>query len=577
MKEQMRWFHRVRPLMIMLLHRGAEKSRLNSEFEFHLEQQTAEYMSQGMGPEEARLAAIRLFGNPAVLDEQTRSEWGWNWIEGLWRDLRYGCRTLLRTPGFSLMAILVMALGIGATTSLFTIVRSVLLRPLPFRDPDKLVMLYEHFRQQPENPYNVVAPADFRDWRAQTHGFEDMGAWRWWAGHISGEHGESPEVVAGAGGSWNLFSLLGVQPVFGRTFTPDEDRFGGNDVVLLSWSLFQSRFNGDEQIVGKSVQIDSKLFTVIGVLPAWFSYPDPQVKVWIPYTPIFMPEEFRPDHHQSHVIARLKNKQSAAGALKEVSALQYQIHMQNQGKPVAEDVVMRPMIEDVTQDAKTPLIVLMCAVGCMLLIACLNVSNLLVARSAARRKEVAIRGALGGSRWKLVQEQMTESLLIAVAGGAVGWMLSISATQWLATHWHDLPRADAIRVDGSVLAFSVAVVLTTALLAGLVPAISSTGKSLLGTLQDSARSVGGSVSRATLRKVLLSAEIALTVVLLISAGLLFRSFIHLRTSDLGCETNNVLTVRFGLPEKKYDTAAKVLGFHEALMARVRTLPGVKAA
>jgi len=213
----------------------------------------------------------------------------------------------------------------------------------------------------------------------------------------------------------------------------------------------------------------------------------------------------------------------------------------------------------------------------MLLIACLNVSNLLVARSAARRKEVAIRGALGGSRWKLIQEQMTESLLIAVAGGAVGWALSALATQWLATHWRDLPRADAIRVDGSVSAFAIAIVLLTALFSGLVPAISSTGKSLLGALQDSARSIGGSVSRAALRKALLTAEIALTVILLISAGLLFRSFIHLRTSDLGCVTDNVLTVRFGLPEKKYDTPEKVLAFHEALLGRVRSLPGVKAA
>jgi predicted permease len=573
----MRWFHRLQMFWLMLFDRKREAARLNQELAFHLEQQMAENVSLGMNAEEARRQAMLRFGNPAVLNEETRSTWSGHWFEGVWRDLRYGLRTLARTPGFSLMAILVMALGIGATTSLFTLVRSVLLRPLPFREPDKLVMLYEHFRQQPESPYNVVAPADFRDWRAQTHGFQDMGAWRWWAGHISGEHGESPEVVVGAGGSWNLFSLLGVQPAFGRTFTPDEDRFGGNDVVLLSWSLFQSRFNGDRQIVGKAVQIDSKPYTVVGVLPAWFSYPDPTVRVWIPYTPTFMPEEFQPDHHQSRVIARLKSSQSAEAAVKEVSALQYQIHMQNQGKPVAEDVILRPMIEDVTQDAKTPLIVLMCSVGCMLLIACLNVSNLLVARSAARRKEVAIRGALGGSRWKLVQEQMIESLLIAVAGGGVGWVLSISATRWLATHWRDLPRADAIRVDGPVLVFSIAVVLATALLAGLVPAISSTGKSLLGALQDSARSIGGSVSRAALRKVLLSAEIALTVVLLISAGLLFRSFINLRTSDLGCVTDNVLTVRFGLPVKRYDTPVKVLAFHEALMARVRSLPGVKAA
>ena len=209
----------------------------------------------------------------------------------------------------SATAVLVMALGIGATTSLFTIVRSVLLKPLPFREPDKLVMLYEHYRQQSAYPYNVVSPTDFRDWRAQTHGFQDMGAWRWWAGHISTMQGEMPEVVTGAGGSWNLFSVLGVQPVFGRTFTPDEDRFGANDVVMLSWSLFQSRFSGDKSIVGKQVRIDSKPYTVVGVLPAWFTYPDPAVKVWIPYTPIFMPEEFRPDNHQSHVVARLKDKQ----------------------------------------------------------------------------------------------------------------------------------------------------------------------------------------------------------------------------------------------------------------------------
>ncbi|HZU31855.1 MAG TPA: ABC transporter permease, partial [Candidatus Angelobacter sp.] len=497
----MRLWQRFQMAMLMLFHRQSEKQRLNNELQFHLEQQTAENIEAGMDPEQARLAALRLFGNPMVLREEAQSFWSWNSLEGFWRDLRYGTRTLLRTPGFALTAILVMALGIGATTALFTIVRSVLLRPLPFRDPDKLVMLYEHFRES-QSPYNQVSPTDFRDWREKTHGFEDMGAWRWWAGHISTMQGEMPEVVYGAGGSWNLFSVLGVQPVFGRTFTPDEDRFGGNDVVMLTWNLFQSRFNGDKSIVGKQVRMDSKPFTVVGVLPAWFTYPDPEVKVWLPHTPVFTPEEFQPDNHWSYVVARLKDKQSATAALKEVSALQYQIHMQNQGKPVAEDVVMRPMIDDVVQDAKTPLIVLMCSVGCMLLIACLNVSNLLVARGAARRKEVAIRGALGGSRWKLIQEQMTESLLISIAGGAVGWGISVLATKWLATHWNDLPRADAIRVDGSVSAFAIAIVLLTALFAGLAPAISSTGKSLLGALQDSARSIGGSVSRASLRKVL---------------------------------------------------------------------------
>lgn len=573
----MRWVQQLRMSLLMLFRRNNEKARLQAELDFHLQQQIAENVAGGMDPEEARFAALRLFGNPALLREEAGDTWSWNWLESLWRDLRYGLRTLSRAPGFSITAILVMALGIGATTSLFTIVRSVLLKPLPFRDPDRLVMLYEHNRQDKQYPYNVVSPADFRDWRAQTHGFEDMGAWRWWGCVLSGMRGEYPEVEGAAASSWNLFAVMGVEPVLGRTFTEEEDQFEANDVVMLSWSLFQSRYGGDKAIVGKLVRIDSKPYTVVGVLPAWFSYPDPSVKLWVPYLPTFMPDEIRPEHHQSHVVARMKDERSALAALKEVSALQYQIHMQNLGKPVAEDVVSRPMIADVVQDIKTPLIVLMCAVGCMLLIACLNVSNLLVARGAARRREVAIRGALGGSRWKLIQEQMAESLLISVAGGMLGLTLSLSATKWLATHWSDLPRADAVRFDGTVLAFAIAIIFLTALLAGLVPAISSTAKGILGALQDSARSIGGSASRAALRKVLLSAEIALTLVLLISAGLLFRSFIHLRTSDLGCVTDHVLTLRYGLPEKQYDKAEKVMAFHEGLLERVRSLPGVRAA
>ena len=215
--------------------------------------------------------------------------------------------------------------------------------------------------------------------------------------------------------------------------------------------------------------------------------------------------------------------------------------------------------------------------GCVLLIACLNVSNLLVARGAAKRKEIAVRGALGGSRLTLIREQLTESLLLCFAGGSLGLLLSLLTTQWLAGHWQALPRAEAIHVDGAVLGFSIALVFLTALLAGLLPAISSTGKGVFVTLQESSRSVGGSVSRTMLRKILLTAEIALTVVLLISAGLLFKSFLHLRTSDLGCATDGVLTINYGLPEKQYDTREKVVAFHESLLERVRRLPGVRAA
>jgi predicted permease len=578
----MRFFDRFRMAVMTLFHRKGETQRLNDELQFHLQQQTVENISQGMSKDEARSAAMRTFGNPTLLRDQTRAQWRWNGLEKFIRDLRYGARTLSRSPGFATIAILVMALGIGATASLFTIVNAVLLKPLPFPDPGRLVMIYEHFRAATDNVggfnYNVVSPADFNDWRQHTNSFQDMAAWRHYGFNLTGEHAELPEVVKAAGGSWNLFSVLGVPLAQGRSFAPQEDQPGANHVAILSWSLYQRRFNGDPSILGKQIRLDSVPYVIVGVLPRWFTYPDPSIQLWVPYASTFPPEIYvRHDMHGSYVIARLRPGVSAAAAIKPVSALQYRLHLANMSAPVAEDAVTRPMIDDVVKDVETPLIVLLCAVGCMLLIACLNVSNLLVARGAARRKEVAVRGALGGSRGTLILEQMTESLLICLVGGGLGLVLSLLATRWLAAHLPDLPRAESVHVDGAVLAFSVALSLLTAAIAGLLPAISSTGKGVFAALKDSSQSVGGSASRATLRKALLTAEIALTVVLLIAAGLLFKSFLHLRTANLGCATDHVLTMQYGLPEKQYDTPAKIIAFHESLLERVRALPGVRAA
>lgn len=575
----MRWMDQFRMAVLMLFRRQQQSTGLNDELAFHLDHQVKENMARGMGPEEARYAALRTFGNPTQLREEARSSWSWNWLEKFLRDLHYGARTLKRSPGFSLTAILVMALGIGATTSLFTIVRSVLLKPLPFRDPDNLVMVYEHFREATGGDgFNVVSPGDFNDWRKQTHGFEDMAAWHYDGFDLTGEHQELPEVVRAAAGSWNLFSLLGTPMALGRTFRPEEDQVGANHVVILSWSLFQRRFGGDSSVIGKQMRLDTTPYEVIGVLPRWFTYPDARIQLWVPYASTFDAKAFaRHDMHQSRVVARLRPGTSAASAINEVGALQYRIHLAHAVEPVAEEVRLRPILNDVTQQVKTPLIVLLCAVGCMLLIACLNVSNLLVARSAARRKELAVRGALGGTRLILIGEQMAESLLICATGGTLGLLLSFLATRWLAGHWSALPRADAIHLDATVLAFAIGLVFLTAMLAGLLPAISSTGAGIFAGLQESSRSIGGSLARATLRKTLLTVEIALTVILLISAGLLFKSFLHLRTANLGCATDNVLTMKYGLPEKQYDTREKVIAFHESLLERVRRLPGVRAA
>ena len=554
---------------------------LERELRSDLELEEEEQRENGLTPREARYAALRAFGNLTLTREHTRAVWRWNRLENLIRDLRISVRKLFRSPGFSMMAVLVMALCIGAATSLFTVVRSVLLRPLPFRDPARLVMVFDHFRDPTMNAqgfnYNSVAPADYYDWRKQTRGFEDMAAWRYWQFNLTGEKGELPELVGARGGSWNLFPLLGVNAAIGRTFTESEDRPDGT-AVMLSWSLFERRFGGDASVVGRQIHLDGKPYTVVGVLPKWFTWPDAKVQLWVPYASGLPPDLLtHHDFHFTRVVARLRPDVSLASALSQIGTVQYQLHMQNLHAPVAEDVASKTLIEDLGQDVKKPLIILLYAVACMVLIGCLNVANLTVARSAARQKEIAIRSALGARRITLIRVQLMESLLISIAGGAAGVLLSFAATQWLVATWKDLPSAQHIHTDGVVLAFACALIVAAALLAGLLPAISSTSKSAIAALQASSRSAAGSQSRTVLRKTLLTVEIAATVVLLIAAGLLLKSFLRLRTTDIGCAIDNVLTIGYSLPAKKYDSSEKKNAFNEALLERVRALPGVRAA
>jgi predicted permease len=554
---------------------------LQEELIFHLAEETIENTARGMTVGEAERQARIKFGNPQLVRETMWEQNTISSLEKVERDLKYASRTLVRTPGFSIIAILVMALCIGATTSVFTVVRSVLLRPLPFRDPGQLVMIYEHFRTSDMNQesfnYNEVSPPDYYDWRAQTHGFEDMAAWRWWQFDLSGQRGELPELVPAAAATWNFFPLLRVQPALGRTFSESEDREDG-DFVLLTWSIFERRFAADPGIIGRQIHLDGKPYTVVGVLPKQFSYPDATVQVWVPFQSVFRPGGIRHrEYHQTYVVARLRPGVSLASAIGQVEAVQYRLHMQYLNLSVAEDVAPRTLIDDLARDVKKPLAVLMYAVACMLLIGCLNVANLLVARGAARQKEMAIRTALGGQRLALVRQQMAECLLICFAGGVAGVLLSLAATRWLASTWKDLPSAQSIHVDGVVLGFGCGLVFAAALLAGLLPAISSTGKAVLAALRASSRTYGGSLSRTALRKTLLTIEIAVTVVLLIAAGLLLKSFFLLRTADIGCATDDLLTIRYSLPPREYDNPEKVNTFNETLLERLRAVPGVHAA
>jgi predicted permease len=566
---------------LRFFRRKRSDAELQDEIETFLTEETADNEARGMSPGEAWRQARVKFGNAQRVRESLWTQNSPLLLTHVGHDVKYAFRTLSRTPGFSIIALAVMALCIGAATSLFTIVRSVLLRPLPFRDPDQLVMLYEHHREAEASTgdftYNPVAPADFYDWRSKTHGFEDMAIMRYAGYSLTGERGELPESIRAAAGSWNLFQLLGARPALGRTFSESEDR-PGNTVVMLSWSVFQRRFAGDAKIVGRQVHLDGRPYTVVGVLPSWFTYPDVGIQLWVPYqtnsTLEFLQHH---DYHQSQVVARLRPDVSLASALAQVGAVQYQLHLQYPHDPVNEDVAPRSLNEDLAGNVKKPLELMLCAVGCMLLIGCLNVSNLLVARGAARQKEVAIRSALGAQRATLIREQLTESLLICAAGGLGGILLSVLATKFLAHAWRDLPTAQSIHLDGTVIAFACVLMFAAALIAGLLPALSTTGKNMLKALQTSARTGSSSVSRTALRKSLLTIEIGITVVLLVAAGLLLKSFLRLRSADVGCVTENTLTLQYSLPEKKYNTPEKVNAFNEALLEQVRSIPGVRAA
>jgi predicted permease len=560
------------------LSRKRSDTELQAEIEAYLAQEMADNEARGMRPEDARRQARIKLGNAQSVREQLWIQNSPRALTDIGRDVKYGFRTLSRTPGFSIVAVALMALCIGAATSMFTIVRSILLRPLPFRDPGRLVMVYEHHRGAAGNTNDsLVAPADFYDWRSRTHGFEDMAIMAYAGYNLTGERGELPEAVRAATGSWNLFSLLGVKPALGRTFTEAEDR-PGNTVVVLTWAAFQRRFAGDAGILGRQVHLDSRAFTVVGVLPSWFAYPDAGIQLWVPYKADAMPELLQHhDWHQSQVIARLRPEVSLASALAQVSAVQYQLHQQYPRDPVNEEVAPRSLNQDLAGNVKRPLQLMLSAAGCMLLIGCLNVSNLLVARSAARQKEVAIRGALGAQRATLIRGQLTESALICAAGGLGGILLSVLATKWIAHVWKDLPTAQSIHLDSAVIALACGLMFAAALIAGLLPALSTTGKSMLKALPASARTGASSVSRTTLRKSLLIVEIGITVVLLVAAGLLVKSFLQLRSADIGCVTENLLTLKYSLPEKKYDTPQKVNAFNEALLERVRSIPGVRAA
>ncbi len=553
---------------------------LERELRSDLELEEEEQRESGISADEVRHAALRAFGNPALIREQTHAVWAWNWLASLSRDLRFCLRTLRRAPGFTVIAVTVMALGVGANVALFTVVRSVLLRPLPFQNPERLVMLYEAGgHEEDTNGSNLVSGGMYAEWKKQNRSYSSLALAQSILVGLSGSGGQLPEKLKSALFSWEMLRTLGVRPALGRDFMQDDDSPAANGTVLLSWGLWKRRFGGNPATLGKTIELDSQPYTVIGVMPAWFNFPDASTQLW---TPVYhdKPEDTMNSHsdHMFRVVGRLKSGVSAEQGMADLSIISQRIHNEHLNDPfVFRSAKSRPLLEHIVGEIKKPLYVLLEATCCLLLIACLNVANLLVARAATRRKEMAIRTALGGGWLRLMRERLMECLMLSAAAGVLGLFLALAALQWVTRTRQEMSRVESIHIDGVVAAFTVGVIVLCTLFSLLTAVFSTSDKRILSALHEKSGSVSGGRVQAKLRKVLLTLEVGLTVILLTGAGLLLKSYERLRSADMGCVTQNVITMHLGLPDARYATPALRANFYDRLLERVRALPGVEAA
>jgi putative ABC transport system permease protein len=491
-------------------------------------------------------------------------------METLSQDVRYGLRMLLKNPGFTAVAVIVLALGIGATVAIFSVVNTVLLRPLPYDEPDRLMVLRE--TKLPQFPEFSVSPGNFLDWQKQNTVFDKLAAIQGAAFNISGD-GE-PERFRGARISAGLFEMLGVKPAQGRAFLDEEDQPGRNNVVILSQGLWNRRFGGDTNIVGQAITLNATSYTVIGVMPSGFSIPDRDTDLW---TPVAFSAQQAQQHgaHYISVLGRLKPGVTVDQAQTEMSGIAERIAEQYPNSNAGWNVKISPMLEYDVRDMKSVLLFLLGAVTLVLLIACANVANLLLARATARQKEVAIRTALGASRWRIARQLLTESVLLSLVGGGVGLLLAWWGTGLLlALAPEDLPRVKDVALDNRVLGFTLLVTLLTGLIFGLVPAMQASRPNMNETLKEGGRGSTGGHHRV--RSSLVVSEVALALLLLVCAGLMIRSFLRLQQVNPGFNPNNALAIAVSLPGKKYPEGDQQAAFFTQLIEKVQALPGVQA-
>lgn len=566
----MSFFSRVSFLWKNLLHKGDADQQLDDEIRSYVDLLKEEKIRGGMAPEQAQRAALLEVGGVQQVKERVRDVRIGVLLETLFQDLRYGLRSMRRNLGFTTTAVIALALGIGANAAIFSVVNAVLLRPLPYKDSSRLVVILH----DGDNP---VAAANFVDWRDQSQSFAAMGAADYWTPDLTGV--DRPEKLWALKLTSNMFPILGVQPLLGRVFLPEEDQPGKEHEVVLSFRLWQRRFAGDPHVLGQKIRLNGEDYAIIGIMPKDFRF----APFWAVKAELWVPDALGERIHDRggnslRVFARLKPDRTLEQSRAEMATITARLEKQYPGTNRA--VTVLSLKEKVVGDVQTPLLVLLAAVGFVLLIACANVAHMLLARAATRQKEIAVRAALGARRGRMVRQFLTESLLLALLGGALGLLLAqIGIRALVALAGADMPRVESITLDTAVVVFSLALSIITAVLFGTVPALHASVLNVSESLNDGGRgtAASGTIRRNRFRNSLVVSEFALALVLLVGAGLLVRTFQALRGIDPGFNPHHLMTMVVSVSGSPEGVPGRRAAFYQQLVDRVRALPGVESA
>lgn len=571
-----KWFYTVPLRLRSLLHRGRVEDELDEELRYHLDRQIEENLAAGMTATEARYAALRALGGIEQHKEECRDMRRVNFIEDFVRDIRYGLRVLIKSPIFTIVSVLSLALGIGANTAIFSVVNGLLLQPLPYPEPDRIVDVWHTPPQEsfPGMKTFSVSPGNYLDWKSQNESFDSMAAYQ--GSIFSMSNANNPVTVIGTAVTSEFFSVLRSTAGLGRTFLPEEEQQGRNQVVVLSYGLWQRSFASDPNLVGQTITLDSQKYTVIGVMPARFQFPQ-GAELWVPLAWDEKERQTRAIHDYG-VMARLKPGVPIEKSQADMSAISSRLEQQYPEANKGWGAVVVPLREDLVGDTRPALLVLFGAVGFVLLIACANVANLMLARGANRKKEIAIRIALGAARGRIIRQLLTESILLSTAGGLIGLLLAHWSSQLLiqlSTDSLSIPADTSI--DGWALIFTLLLSFGAGIIAGIAPAFQFSASDTSETLKQGTGRTGGSSVGQRTRKALVISEVILSLILLVGAGLMIRSFWKLQQVDPGFDTSNTLVMTIGLPATKYPEPQQQGAFFDRVVEQISTLPGVVSA